>query len=111
MKAQAAVIVCDLLLVLNNVLLLTAASAEAWLHDRAYFITGPREHERILDVVDFAFTGILVAFFLGILSLVCLHFARCDQPDVVSPRRKWAYVSLLASGVVFLVELYPIKQG
>ncbi len=102
---------CNVLLFLENVACLIAIVLEWWLHHQAYTITGPLGRARIYHVWDIVFVCVFTAVGLGLLSLVALRLLRQSSPEMVKFRKRWTYVSLVASVTVFLFAFYPILVG
>jgi hypothetical protein len=101
----------NMAVLLENAGTTAAAFAMVWLHSRYHWMTGPRESITIDRVAAFMLVCSLSGLILGFSSLIILRLTKRRGFADFSGRKLWAWASLLASVVLFLLALLPIRFG
>jgi hypothetical protein len=101
----------DITLLLENLMEAIAIFAVIWLQGRAYHMTGPHEMATIGRVIVLVVLCSFSAFVLGVISLINLHILKKQAADRLVSRSLWAYASLLASIVVIMLSILPVRTG
>ena len=108
---QRARYIFDKTVLLENAGEVAAVCAILWLQSRAYHMTGPDEVVIIGRVDLLAMLCSLSAFILGCVSLIILRVLKKQEAEDLSSRKMWAYLSLLASIVLILFSIMPVRMG